>query len=100
LDVIGEQVAPEEARQFHAEALESGCALPLISRGRTLGVSDTWQPIRELGHPEDVDFLCRRQGSGNRHRQRLAYREIAELKDKLAQENCIWKMKSVGEMAL
>src|SRR5258708_39443454 len=36
--VMSEQIAPEESPEARAEALESGCAVPLISRGRTLGV--------------------------------------------------------------
>src|ERR1700723_2963650 len=35
LDNIRGQLTPHEASEVHAEALESGCALPLISRGRT-----------------------------------------------------------------
>jgi transcriptional regulator with GAF, ATPase, and Fis domain len=38
LDVISELLDPHEVTYVRAEALESGCALPLISRGRTLGV--------------------------------------------------------------
>jgi len=36
--VMSKQIAPEESPEARAEALESGCAVPLISRGRTLGV--------------------------------------------------------------
>jgi hypothetical protein len=38
LDHISGQLAPHEATEVRAEALESGCALPLITRGCTLGV--------------------------------------------------------------
>src|ERR1700732_1445328 len=38
LGVMSEEVAPEESPEARAEALESGCALPLVSRGQTLGV--------------------------------------------------------------
>src|SRR3981081_2756163 len=34
LGVMSEQIAPEEAPQARAEALESGCAVPRIVRGR------------------------------------------------------------------
>jgi formate hydrogenlyase transcriptional activator len=87
LDVIGEQMAPEEARQVHAEALESGCALPLISRGRTLGVLTLASRVENSVSPEDVDFLMQAAGQvAIAIENALAYREIAELKDKLAQE--------------
>src|SRR5438876_1402720 len=35
---MSEHIAPEASPEARAKALESGCALPLISRGRTLGV--------------------------------------------------------------
>src|SRR4030088_3337015 len=38
LGAMSEQMDPNESREARAEALESGCALPLISRGRTVGV--------------------------------------------------------------
>jgi transcriptional regulator with GAF, ATPase, and Fis domain len=38
LDLISEQVSPRVSTAVRAEAIESACALPLISRDRTLGV--------------------------------------------------------------
>src|SRR6202047_189394 len=71
----------------HEEALESGCALPLISRGRTLGVLTLGSRVENSVSPEDVDFLMRAAGQvAMAIENALAYREIAELKDKLAQE--------------
>src|ERR1700724_2383448 len=35
LDVMSEELTSEVAPEIHAEAIQSGCALPLISRGRT-----------------------------------------------------------------
>jgi formate hydrogenlyase transcriptional activator len=99
LDVIGEQVAPEEARQVHAEALESGCALPLISRGRTLGVLTLGSRVENSVSPEDVDFLLQAAGQvAIAIENALAYREIAELKDKLAQEKLYLEDEIRGEM--
>src|ERR1700687_637139 len=99
LDVIGEQVAPEEARQVHAEALESGCALPLISRNRTVGVLTLGSRIENSVSPEDVDFLLQAAGQVPiAIENALAYREIAELKDKLAQEKLYLEDEISGEM--
>src|SRR6266404_5541048 len=99
LDVIGEQVAPEEAREVHAEALESGCALPLISRGRTLGVLTLGSRVENSVSPEDVDFLLQAAGQvAIAIENALAYREIAELKDKLAQEKLYLEDEIRGEM--
>src|SRR5580693_4049418 len=46
----------------HAEALESGCALPLISRGRTLGVLTLGSRVENSVSPEDVEFLLQAAG--------------------------------------
>jgi formate hydrogenlyase transcriptional activator len=70
-----------------AEFFKSGCCLPLISRNRTLGVLGLGSRVENSFSPEDVDFLMRAAGQvAIAIENALAYREIAELKDKLAQE--------------
>src|SRR5882757_10914082 len=87
LGAMSEQMAPEEAPEARAEALESGCALPLISRGRTLGVLTLASRVENSFSSEDLNFLVRAAGQvAIAVENALAYREIAELKDKLAQE--------------
>src|SRR6266566_8246545 len=82
-----------------AESLESGCALPLISRGRTLGVLTLGSRVENSVSPEDVDFLLQAAGQvAIAIDNALAYREIAELKDKLAQENLYLEDEIRGEM--
>ena len=99
LDVIAEQVAPEEARGAHAEAIESGYALPLISRGRTLGVLTLASRVENSVSAEDVDFLLQAAGQlAIAIENRLAYREVAELKDKLAQEKLYLEDEIRGEI--
>jgi formate hydrogenlyase transcriptional activator len=99
LDVIAEQVAPEEAREAHAEAIESGYALPLISRGRTLGVLTLASRVENSVSPGDVDFLLQAAGQvAIAVENSLAYREIAELKDKLAQEKLYLEDEIRGEL--
>jgi formate hydrogenlyase transcriptional activator len=99
LDVIAEQVAPEEAREARAEAIESGYALPLISRGRTLGVLTLASRVENSVSPEDVDFLLQAAGQvAIAVENSLAYREIAELKDKLAQEKLYLEDEIRGEL--
>src|ERR1700677_2425371 len=99
LDLRSEQLAPGVSRQVCAEALESGCALPLISRGRTLGVLTLGSRVENSIRSEDVDFLLRAAGqlaiAIDNH---LAYREIAELKDKLAQEKLYLEDEIRGEL--
>ncbi len=72
---------------IRAESLLSGFALPLISRNRTLGVLTLGSRIENSFSPEDVDFLMRAAGQvAIAIENALAYREIAELKNKLAHE--------------
>jgi formate hydrogenlyase transcriptional activator len=70
-----------------AEGITSGCGLPLISRNRILGVLGLgWRDENTFGS-EDIEFLMRVAGQvAIAVENALAYREIAELKDKLAQE--------------
>jgi formate hydrogenlyase transcriptional activator len=85
LDLCSEQLAAHVSTEVRAEAIESGCALPLISRGRTLGVLTLGSRVENSIRPEDVDFLLRAEGQlAIAIENRLAYREVAELKDKLA----------------
>ena len=77
----------EIARLMAARGLKSHCMIPLVNHGRALGVlalgSRTEQPIV----PEDTGFV--QQISANiaiAIENALAYQEISELKDKLAQE--------------
>jgi formate hydrogenlyase transcriptional activator len=93
------EVAPEESPEARAEALESGCALPLISRGRTLGVLTLASRVENSVSPEDVDFLVRAAGQvALAVENALAYREIAELKNKLAQEKLYLEDEIRGEI--
>src|SRR5713101_3351966 len=57
-DFMSEEVTPEAL----AEGLESGCALPLISRNRTLGVLTLANRGENSFSPEDIDFLVRVAG--------------------------------------
>jgi len=96
---MSEELAPEESPEARAEALESGCAVPLISRGRTLGVLTLGSRVEDSITPDDVDFLMRAAGQiAIAIENALAYREIAELKDKLAQEKLYLEDEIRGEM--
>src|SRR5713226_6607838 len=57
-DFMSEEVTPEAL----AEGLKSGCALPLISRNRTLGVLTLANRGENSFSPEDIDFLVRVAG--------------------------------------
>jgi len=99
LEHVSGQLAPHEATEVRAEALESGCALPLITRGRTLGVLTLGSRFENSIRPEDADFLMRAAGQlAIAIENRLAYREVAELKDKLAQEKLYLEDEIRGEL--
>src|SRR4029077_13470336 len=94
-DVLNER-EPSEVR---AEGMESGLALPLISRNRTLGVLTLGSRVESSFNPEDVDFLLRAAGQvAIAVENALAYGEIAELKDRLAQEKLYLEDEIRGEM--
>jgi formate hydrogenlyase transcriptional activator len=87
VDVTKEQTDLVAASLYLAEGLKSVCALPLISRDRTLGVLGLGSRVENAFNPEAVDFLLRAAGQiAIAIENALAYREIAELKDKLAEE--------------
>jgi formate hydrogenlyase transcriptional activator len=69
-----------------AEGLNAHCLIPLVSRNRPVGVLILARRDEGFTH-EDVDFL--REASGQiaiAIENALAYHEISQLKDKLAQE--------------
>jgi formate hydrogenlyase transcriptional activator len=80
-------VTNEQTPEARAEGLKSIYALPLISRSRTLGVLALARRDENAFSPEAVDFLVRAAGQvAIAIENALAFREIAELRDKLAEE--------------
>jgi formate hydrogenlyase transcriptional activator len=70
-----------------AEGAKSLCLIPIVSRGRALGVLGIGRGTEGAFSPRDVEFLCQISGQiAIAIDNALAYREISELKDKLAQE--------------
>ncbi len=70
-----------------AEGLKALCLIPLVNRGRVLGFLAPGRTTETPFMPEDVDFLSRASGAiAIAIENALAYREISDLKDKLAQE--------------
>jgi len=69
-----------------AEGLKSGCFLPLIHRDRVLGVMGLGRR-EDAFTPEEVSFLAQVAGQvAIAVENAVAYRQIADLKDQLAQE--------------
>jgi formate hydrogenlyase transcriptional activator len=70
-----------------AEGIKALCLIPLVNRGRILGILATSRTTDIPFMPGDVDFLSRASGQiAIAIENALAYKEISELKEKLAQE--------------
>jgi formate hydrogenlyase transcriptional activator len=70
-----------------AEGLKTKCIIPLVNRDRVLGILCPCRTTETPFAAEDVDFLSRASGQiAIAIENALAYHEISELKDKLAQE--------------
>src|SRR5208337_4670880 len=75
------------SRLFIAEGLQSGCIVPLITANRTLGTLSLSSLRASAFTQEDVDLLMRVATQvAIAIENALAYREIGELKNKLADE--------------
>jgi len=71
----------------NAEGIRAQCIIPLVNRDRVLGILCSSRTTETPFVPEDVDFLSRESGQiAIAIENALAYHEISELKDKLAQE--------------
>ena len=71
----------------NAEGIRAQCIIPLVNRDRVLGLLCPSRTTETPFVPEDVDFLSRASGQiAIAIENALAYHEISELKDKLAQE--------------
>jgi formate hydrogenlyase transcriptional activator len=82
-----EELAPEPYDVAAAEGVRIACLIPFVNRGRALGILSILRATETLFTPEDVDFLSRASGQiAIAIENALAYQEISELKDKLAQE--------------
>jgi formate hydrogenlyase transcriptional activator len=87
VDEIGWPGGGEGYRLAAAENVKSVCFIPLVNRGRALGDLFVVRLTEETFTAEDVDFLSQAAGPiAIAIENALAYREISELKDKLAQE--------------
>jgi formate hydrogenlyase transcriptional activator len=82
-----EEFVSETSEIARAEGIKAVCLIPLVNRGRVLGILGTTRTTETPFTSEDVDFLSRASGQiAIAIENALAYQEISELKDKLAQE--------------
>src|SRR5260370_25426031 len=82
-----DELGPEIYDIAAAEGVRAACVIPLVNHGRFLGILSILRTTETLFTPEDVDFLSAASGQiAVAIENALAFREISELKDKLAQE--------------
>src|SRR5580692_8106380 len=81
------------------EGVKAHCLIPLVNRGRILGFLSILRTTDTPFTPQDVDFLSRASGQiAIAIENALAYQEISELKDKLAQEKVYLEEEFRSEM--
>ncbi|MGA8189561.1 MAG: sigma 54-interacting transcriptional regulator, partial [Candidatus Sulfotelmatobacter sp.] len=82
-----------------AEGIKTVCFIPLVSRGRALGNLGLARATEDPFTQEDVDFLSQAAGQiAIAIENALAYEEISQLKDKLAQEKLYLEEEIRSEM--
>src|ERR1700746_440272 len=94
-----DELEPDPYGLAAAEGLKAACNIPLVNRGRALGILSIVRTTETPFTPEDVDFLSRSSGPiAIAVENALAYREISQLKDKLAQEKLYLEEEIRSEM--
>jgi formate hydrogenlyase transcriptional activator len=95
-----EKFGPDEAYDVVvSEGLKASCIIPLVNRGRVLGLLWILRRAEASFTPDDVDFLSQASGPlAIAIENALAYQEISELKDKLAQEKLYLEEEIRSEM--
>jgi formate hydrogenlyase transcriptional activator len=92
-------LASETSDLVAAEGIKTFCSIPLVNRGRALGILSILRTTETPFSPGDVDFLSRASGQiAIAIENALAYREISQLKDKLAQEKLYLEEEIRSEM--
>jgi len=83
-----------------AEGLRAYCAIPLVNRGRALGILSILRTTEAPFSQEDLNFLSRASGQiAIAIENACAYHEISQLKDKLAQEKLYLEEEIRSEMS-
>ncbi|MBV8049697.1 MAG: sigma 54-interacting transcriptional regulator [Acidobacteriaceae bacterium] len=93
------ELPPDMIRKASAEGLNSFCDIPLISKDRLLGVLAVGRRQENGFDGEEVSFLIQAANQvAIGIENALTYKEISELKDKLAQEKLYLEDEIRGEM--
>jgi formate hydrogenlyase transcriptional activator len=92
-------IHPEGYKIAVAEGFKNHFFIPLASHGRVLGVLAVGHTTEARFMPEEIDFLSQASGQiAIALENALAYREISELKEKLAQEKLYLEEEIRSEM--
>ena len=79
---------PDYYELLVAEGVKSQCVIPLVNRGQAIGVLAIARTTKKPFTQDDIDFLSEASGQiAVAIENSLAYRELCELKERLAQEN-------------
>jgi len=82
------------AQKLAAAGLQSLCCIPLITRNRVLGTLNVGSTKERAFTAADVDFLTQVAAQAAiAIENATAFQEIAQLKDRLAEENFTFRMK-------
>jgi formate hydrogenlyase transcriptional activator len=91
--------SPEVYDRVVGEGLKSSCLIPLVTRGRAVGLLTIARTTEPSFTPDDVQFLTQAAGQiAIAIENALAYHEISELKDKLTQEKLYLEEEIRSEM--
>src|SRR5678816_2192325 len=92
-------IHPEGQKITVAEGFKNHFFIPLASHGRVLGVLAVGHTTEARFMPEEIEFLSQASGQiAIALENALAYREISDLKDKLAQEKLYLEEEIRSEM--
>jgi formate hydrogenlyase transcriptional activator len=90
---------PDYYELLVAEGVKSQCVIPLVNRGQAVGVLAIARTTNNPFTPENIDFLSEASGQiAIAIVNSLAYRELSELKERLAEENLYLEQEIRGEM--
>ncbi|MGO9338129.1 MAG: sigma 54-interacting transcriptional regulator [Terracidiphilus sp.] len=83
-----DQISPEVREELaFIDGAKSICLVPLVNRGRAIGILSTVRTTETPFVPEEIEFLSQVAGPiAIAIENALAYEEISQLKDKLAEE--------------
>ena len=94
-----DELPPEMYKKVIGEGLKSSCVIPLVSRGRALGYLSIARTTQSSFAPDDVEFLAEAAGQiAIAIENAMAFHQISELKDKLAQEKLYLEEEIRSEM--